>query len=133
MSNCSICDAELEPNRNSRGLCEPCYGRERRSGRHEDHPRRTWSRDELMEEWAFLHSQKYTRKQAADRLGISPAALDRAIWRARAAGDPRAVPGDPGGINGAIRRAREAIRDSENRARSQQPGRTFTVPELECA
>jgi len=131
--NCTLCSTELLPDKNSRLLCETCYGRERRAGRLDEHPRRTWSRDDLLEEWSFLHGQGYTRKQAADRLGISPAALDRAIWRARAAGDPRAVPGDPGGINGAIRQAREAIRDSENRSRQQQQRRTITVPELECA
>jgi hypothetical protein len=79
-----------------RGLCTPCYERANYRGRLADHPRRTWSRDDVMTEWDLLRRDGHTRAQAAERLGMTWAALDRAIWRARAAGDPRAVPGSPG-------------------------------------
>jgi hypothetical protein len=74
-----------------RGLCDGCYT----IGRHHHclhtYPRGTYSRDELMDKWDHLRRSGHTRREAAGRLGMTWAAFDRAYWRARAAGDPRAV------------------------------------------
>jgi hypothetical protein len=61
----------------------------------DDYPRTTWSRDELMGEWDLLRSEGYTRRNAAERLGLKWETFDRAYFRARSAGDPRAVPEQP--------------------------------------
>jgi hypothetical protein len=58
----------------------------------DEYPRRSWSREDVMSEWDLLRSEGYTRRVAADRLGMRWETFDRAYWRARAAGDPRAVP-----------------------------------------
>lgn len=113
MSDCTLCSDPLESGRRARGLCDPCYEKERRADRLADHPRSTWSRDDLMAEWELLRQDGYTRRQAADRLGVSYVAFDRAITRARAAGDPRAALGQAGGIYAAAKAvddARAAIR-----------------------
>jgi hypothetical protein len=71
-----------------RGLCRPCHqtaGEDRI-----DYERVGRSRDELMAEWEILRGEGYTKRQAAERLGMTFEAFDRAYHRARAAGDPRA-------------------------------------------
>ena len=73
-----------------RQLCETCYQSDYKRGELRDRwPRKTYSRDELMAEWEAL-SIDHTVEQAAPRLGTTWVALDRAIHRARKAGDPRA-------------------------------------------
>lgn len=47
--------------------------------------------DDTLDDWDFLRRQGYSVRDAADRLGMSHAALDKALCRAKAAGDPRAV------------------------------------------
>lgn len=49
---------------------------------------------EIMEEWDFLRRDGATRAQAAERMGMTWVAFDRAWHRAKSAGDPRAI--DPG-------------------------------------
>lgn len=122
MAACTCCDTPLTPCTSpqpdaaihgGRGLCNSCHARERYHGRLADHPRSTRSRDELLEEWELLRGQGHTRVQAAERLGMSPSAFERALQRARAAGDPRAARGVPGGMTGAIaavERARAVMR-----------------------
>lgn len=73
-----------------RGYCRTCYDRvflspvpAVRSGR--------WRRDDLLEEWDRLRRDGVTMRQAVDRLGITYDALDKALIRAKAAGDQRAV------------------------------------------
>lgn len=57
-----------------------------------DYPRLTRSSDEVMVEWEILRTSGVTtRTEAARRIGMSIDAFDRALLRARAAGDPRAV------------------------------------------
>jgi len=93
MSGCACCGTDMAAaGHEARGLCEPCYKREDYHGRLADYPRATWSRDDLMTEWELLRSEGYSRRDAADRLGVKWEAFDRAYYRARAAGDPRAVP-----------------------------------------
>lgn len=102
--NCGSCGNTMVPRSSGttrvdthegRGLCPPCYRQAQYAGRLDDYPRTTWSRDELMGEWDLLRSEGYTRRNAAERLGLKWETFDRAYFRARAAGDERAVPEQP--------------------------------------
>lgn len=73
-----------------RGMCTNCYANEEYHGRLTDWPRVTRSRDELLDDYVILRRQGYDGKQCADRLGMKYPTFERAILRARAAGDPRA-------------------------------------------
>lgn len=70
----------------ARGLCSRCY--QTPAAAH-DFPRRTMSRDDLLDDWVVLRGEGYTVLHAADRLGISLDALSQALTRAKRAGDPR--------------------------------------------
>lgn len=74
----------------ARGLCDRCYVRARYQGRLDDYERTFRPRDETLSEWERLRLEGYTVPNAAHRLGMTTAALQRAIYRGRAAGDPRA-------------------------------------------
>jgi transposase-like protein len=78
-----------------RGLCPPCYRQAQYGGRLDEYPRRSWSREDVMSEWDLLRAEGYTRRNAAERLGLKWETFDRAFYRAKAAGDPRAVPERP--------------------------------------
>lgn len=122
MSDCTCCGTPTVPSSNrasgaavhaGRGLCNACHKRADYHGHLADHPRSTWSRDEVLSEWELLRGEGHTRLQAAERLGMNPATFERALQRARADGDPRAELGVAGGINAAraaVDRAREAVR-----------------------
>lgn len=75
-----------------RGLCNFCHRRSRRDGTLLDYERPTRTLDEVMTEWEILRSEGYTRRQAADRLGMKWKAFEKAHERARHSGDPRALP-----------------------------------------
>lgn len=75
-----------------RGLCPACYWPARSNGTVADWPRSTRSRDDVLDDWVILRAQGYTRRRAAERLGMTLAAFDGAIYRARRDGDPRALP-----------------------------------------
>jgi hypothetical protein len=79
-------------NHRGRGLCNFCYDAIQRAGALIDFERLTRSCDEVMAEWAILRQQGYTKRQAAERLGMKFKAFEKAYERARRAGDPRAVP-----------------------------------------
>lgn len=81
LTDCADCGGEGW--HSARGLCELCYWRHRREDTLADWPRLSYSRDELLEEWALLSREGHTRQQAADRLGISKERLDKAIQRDR--------------------------------------------------
>lgn len=51
-----------------------------------DYPRLNRTQVEVVEEWLLLRSEGYTRRQSADRIGMTFAAFDRALHRARKAG-----------------------------------------------
>ena len=93
MKRCSVCTCSDVCF--TRGLCGGCYSRYHGAGRQFEHPRATRPGDEVMHEWEMLREQGYTKRQAAERLRMSYDAFDRAYWRARAAGDPRALPAHP--------------------------------------
>lgn len=48
-------------------------------------------RDDVLDDWVTLSRQGLTVPEAAERIGMKPTGLLRALVRARAAGDPRAV------------------------------------------
>lgn len=50
------------------------------------------SREEVLEEYAMIRDEVDSVAQAAERMGMTYAALDRALYRARKAGIPGAVP-----------------------------------------
>jgi hypothetical protein len=75
-----------------RGLCDTCRSQARTTGELIDFERFTRSRDELLDDWAVLRAEGYTLRQAAERLGMTQAAFERAYHRARRDGDPRALP-----------------------------------------
>jgi hypothetical protein len=73
-----------------RGLCTTCYEAERRNGDLDRWPRVNWRTDDLLDEWVLLRSDGVVDIiEAAQRIGVSPHALDRALHRAIAAGDDR--------------------------------------------
>lgn len=74
-----------------RGLCQKCYEIFKYSGELIAFEPLTRTRDELMSDWQILRSRGCTKRQAADRLGMSFDSFNRAYERARAAGDQRAV------------------------------------------
>lgn len=65
-----------------RGLCGACYWRHRQAGTIDDFPRRQLPARDLVEDYEFLRrSEGYTRRQAAERMGITLARLEKAIER----------------------------------------------------
>lgn len=70
-----------------RGLCGSCWHRHDRNGTLENFPRVTRDRAEILEDWAFLSREGYTRAEAARRMGITKKCLEKAIERARRAGE----------------------------------------------
>lgn len=74
-----------------RGLCQNCHAWARYHDRLLDYPRSTRSRDDLLEDYVMLRREGYDWPLCAERLGMTYAAFERAIHRARDAGDPRAA------------------------------------------
>lgn len=64
----------------SRGLCTTC-GQGYNGCDPQDYERKTWPSELLVDEWALLARQGCTRRQAAERLGISKKRLEKAIER----------------------------------------------------
>lgn len=73
-----------------RGLCTRCYRNVEYHGQLLEYPRLTRSRDELLEDYEVLRSQGYNWRECATILGMKYASFERAMERARAAGDVRA-------------------------------------------
>lgn len=76
-----------------RGLCTICYRRAHHRGDIIDHERVSRRRDDVLDDWETLRSAGVGRVDAARRLGMTVAAFGQSLYRARAAGDPRAVLG----------------------------------------
>jgi hypothetical protein len=100
--NCRDCTREIFPRTSrrgglrhaGRGLCRMCWWYRDQDGTLDDVERVKFTRDELMTEWDILRGEGYSKRQAAERIGVTYECFDRAYCRARAAGDPRAyVPG----------------------------------------
>lgn len=90
-TKCRECSATDPGPRKSwaRGLCARCYSRHQKRGTLDQFERLIRPRDYVLEDWLFLNEQGYNRAQAAERMGMTRGALDRAIARARRDGDPR--------------------------------------------
>jgi hypothetical protein len=72
-----------------RGLCVNCYGTEMTAGRLDQWPRMNRPGSEMLEDWELLRSAGVSVEQAAKRIGVTMAALDRALHRAIKNGDER--------------------------------------------
>lgn len=69
-----------------RGLCTRCYHRHKTAGTLEDFRPHSRRREDLYEDWTELRAQGLDKRRAAERLGVSFAALDQAISRTRRGG-----------------------------------------------
>lgn len=83
-----------------KSLCQKHYSRARRHGSPvaprpawKPRPPRTASlpAEEILEEWVTLRRSGESVASAAERLGVTYAALDKLLWRARQRGDARAA------------------------------------------
>ena len=73
-----------------RGLCKSCYNRARADGEFtEKRIPGLVSREEALSAWATMRANGETITQAAEKLGISRAALSAHLTRARRDGDER--------------------------------------------
>lgn len=74
----------------ARGLCVTCLRRAQKAGTIIDFERVTMPRETVLEEWARLADRRVSKaenvRRLAPRLGMTPAALDRAVNRATKAG-----------------------------------------------
>jgi hypothetical protein len=78
-TNCVCCDEWRE--NEGRGLCARCYWRHWKRGTLDQFPRRHVPAADLVEDYEFLRRQGYTRRTAAERMGISKKRLEKAIER----------------------------------------------------
>jgi hypothetical protein len=78
----------------ARGLCDSCHAAAERDGTLVDFEYQTRRRDALLADWEVLRLSGLGRRAAAQRLGMNLRDFERALTRARDAGDPRAVMGD---------------------------------------
>lgn len=79
------------PSLKGRGLCRSCYDVAVRAGTRADYPPALRSRGELLDEWQWMRSQGVSFREFPGRVGMTFAAWERAFYRARKAGDPRAA------------------------------------------
>lgn len=86
---CKIC--LLLKRHRARGLCRNCYERIRSRGQIDDFAPLNRTADVVLQDWDELRRQGYSIRHAAERLGMSFKALDKAIERGAKRGDPRAV------------------------------------------
>lgn len=75
-----ICCGELGGH-HGRGLCEPCWQRHRYHGTLDQFPRTHLPSADLVEDYEFLARFGYTRRTAAERMGITKKRLEKAIER----------------------------------------------------
>lgn len=97
--SCRHCGRFVHPSRRGsspesrpegRGLCRPCWLHLDKTGELADYERPTRSRDDLLDDYVVLRDQGHDWRQCAERLGMSYPSFERAMFRARKAGDPRA-------------------------------------------
>lgn len=69
-----------------RGRCGLCRYRRLRDGTWADVPRPSRTNAEVVEDYRLLRPMGLSRREVAERMGMSLVALDRAICRARAKG-----------------------------------------------
>jgi hypothetical protein len=69
-----------------RRLCGPCYQSVRRNGRLTRYPRTNRPSVDVMADYRILRGRGCTQREAAAQMRMTLTALQRAIYRARAAG-----------------------------------------------
>lgn len=74
-----------------RRLCKRCYESHRRADTLIDFEPSELDRDTLLDEYRLLRSDGVLAPYMPSRIGISAKAFERAMYRARRAGDPRAA------------------------------------------
>lgn len=75
----------------SRGLCDTCYRRAWKDGTLIDYERKSWAREELLQEWSLLRSEGFSKRLAAARLGMNYKTFEKALERASKAGEGMAA------------------------------------------
>lgn len=97
--SCRRCGKFLYPRRSGaprrdavagRGLCKACWDLLDQVGGLADYERISRSRDHLLDDYELLRKAGHDWRQCAKRLGMTYPAFERAMLRARKAGDPRA-------------------------------------------
>lgn len=93
---CRVCNRPLRPRsagrggpgagHSARGLCHNCWKQAKADGDLPDHPRTHRPMAEVISDFNVLRLRQMTVRKAADHMGMTYAALDRAISRARKAG-----------------------------------------------
>lgn len=66
----------------SRDICNNCWARHKAAGTLDEHPRRTRTGADFAEDYAMLRARNLTRRDIADRLDMTPAAVQKAYSRA---------------------------------------------------
>lgn len=66
----------------SRNICNACWARHKAAGTLDHHPRNTRALADFAEDYAMLRARNLTRRDIADRLGMTPAAVQKAYSRA---------------------------------------------------
>ena len=72
-----------------RGLCTNCYASEKCHNRLDQWPLLNRPSSELLDDWVLLRDAGVPIERAAQRIGVTFAALDRALHRAMQNGDER--------------------------------------------
>jgi len=67
----------------ARGLCTSCYGKHHWRGSHFDFERQIRRSSDVLAEWQILRARGCVRREAADQLGMTLSAFERACTRAR--------------------------------------------------
>lgn len=103
---CRMCGYPMTPQRTSpplgwrrhggRELCDVHLVLAYRTDMALDYPRTNHRRDEVLDEWARWRPEGWTRVEMAEWLGMKLESFERMLYRARRAGDPRAVLGKRG-------------------------------------
>lgn len=112
IGTCSVCEVPLVSHyrwftlnqrpegtapRGGQGLCRNHYQQARRDAQPKPHSLNVRgsegrSAEEVLEDYHMIRDDVSTVAEAADRMGMSWSALDKALYRARQRGDDRALP-----------------------------------------
>lgn len=93
MTPCCSCGGDRRGNaRGGRELCRSCYDLARHRGILGSYPRATRPVGDVLEDYVFLRADGVTPRNMPARLGMTRAAFERALYRARKRGDARVLP-----------------------------------------
>lgn len=100
MLDCDTCGREMRkkgtppdgrPEPATKTTCHACYQRARRRAAGARPRSSPVFRAAVLDDYRLLRSSGVPTRFMPARVGMSPAAFERALYRARAAGDPRAL------------------------------------------